>query len=75
MAKISTSYEAADGKKFPTEIDADAHDLTLSMADDISSFTALRGLGKADATRAVRHITGFAAFMKAKPASTEPAAA
>lgn len=68
MAKLITTYEANDGKKFATELEADAHDLSLGMADTVKAYIAAAGLGKAEATRASKYITGFAAFNAATQA-------
>lgn len=63
MAKISTSYESADGKKFATELEADAHDLSLSLAGSIKAFVTVTKLGKAEATRAAKYVAQYTAFM------------
>lgn len=67
MAKISTSYESNDGKKFATELEADAHDLLLSLAGSVAAFAKATKLGKAEATRAVKYISQYTAFMAAGP--------
>lgn len=62
MAKVSTSYESTDGKKFPTELEADAHDASLQMGESVAAYAAAAGLGKAEATRALKYIAGYRAF-------------
>ncbi len=62
MAKISTTYEANDGKKFSTELEADAHDAALALAPKVAAYAAAAGLGKAEATRALRYISGYQVF-------------
>lgn len=65
MAKFCPSYEASDGKKFPTELEADAHDAAIACADEVNAYVAAAGLGKAEATRALKYISGFKAFTAA----------
>jgi hypothetical protein len=62
MAKLISAYQSADGKEFATELEADAHDLSLSMAANIAAYIEVTGLKKAEATRASKYISGFAAF-------------
>lgn len=74
MAKLISTYEANDGKKFATELEADAHDLFLVMAEKVQAYIAAAGLGKAEATRASKYITGFAAFSAANDGAATQAA-
>lgn len=63
MAKIITSFASADGKAFDTELAADAHDLALSQVASVAAYAVAAKLGKAEATRAAKHVAGYAAFM------------
>lgn len=65
MAKIITSYASADGTSFESALAADAHDLVLSQKASVDAYAAEAKLGRADATRARRHISGYTAFMAA----------
>jgi hypothetical protein len=63
MAKISTSYESLDGKKFLTELEADAHDMAVSQAASVAAFVIEARLGKAEATRAAKYVSAYTVFM------------
>lgn len=63
MAKVITAYAAADGKEFPTAMQADGHDLVLSQKVSVDAFIAELELGAAEATRARKYISFYAAFM------------
>ena len=62
MATIKTLYQAADGKTFDTEAEADAHDLSLSMADEIAAFNEVFGFRKATAGIAANVIAKWEAY-------------
>ena len=73
MAKIITAYAANDGKEFSSALEADAHDLVLGQKVSVDAYTLAASLGPAEATRARKYISGYAAFMETfvAPAANE----
>ncbi len=46
MAKPVTHYEAIDGTPFPTEAEADAHDIALKRGEMMDKFIDTLGMSK-----------------------------
>ena len=64
MVKQVTSYETSDGKKFTSEVEANGHEELVSIAGAVEAFVKEASLGPAEATRARKYISGYAAFVK-----------
>jgi hypothetical protein len=64
MVKQVTTFETTDGKKFTSEVEANGHEKALSIGAAIDAYTKAAGVGPAEATRARKYISGYAAFME-----------
>lgn len=64
MARTAPAkFLSSDNKEFNTALEADAHDLVLSQKVSVDAYAAAAKLGPAEATRARKYISGYAAFM------------
>ena len=70
--KVVTQFETSDGKKFDNELNAKGHEKSLSIAKSIRAYAKAATLPQAEATRALRLISGYAVFMEDYVESSEP---
>ncbi len=76
MAKIKQVYVSRDGKEFESEVEADAHERSLDMQENIEKYIVASGLQKAQAGLMRKHLPAFATFVETgyvAPVETKPA--
>lgn len=68
MAKTKQIFVADDGTEFETEMEANAYELSLSMAAKIDEYIESTGVGKGPAGLLRKHLPAFTAFLQAEEA-------